>query len=53
MKLPFFRRKENTEPKPKRTRRVETTPDEDRIKREQEYRKRIRNQRGRRSYGSK
>ena len=53
MKMPFFNQKENTDAKPKRTRRVETTPNEDRIKRNQAYRKRIRKQKGRRSYGSK
>jgi len=53
MKIPFFKRKENTEPKPNRTRRVEITPNEDRIKRVQEYKKRIRNQKGRRRYGQK
>jgi len=53
MGFPFFKRKENTDDKPKRTRRVETTPDEDRKQRNLDYKKRIRKQKERRTYGQK
>ncbi len=53
MKMPFFNQEENTDAKPKRTRRVETTPNEDRVKRVQEYKKRIKHYKGRRSYGKR
>lgn len=55
MKIPFFKRKENTNAKPKRIRvhKVEITPNEARIQRNKEYRERIRKSTVRRSYGKK